>query len=401
MKRETSLALKLAMAAASASVTAALAWCAYHRANPEGRTVSLVDTTERLFAMMRERQVEAAGSDSESYPPPLIRVPLDEETAGAFYPANSSQNWVFDPHTYSVRGANLSWWRNLDEHPAKGWTIETNSLGMRESSDPLEQLPDLRVLVTGDSHTDGVCSTEESFTHVLGGLLSERLPGRVIEALNAGVGGHNLYNYVGTFERLAHLRPHVYVVTVYGGNDFSGAAALQHYFERAPPPEVQPWRFYSGKVPAELASIGPQELSQEVYFLNNPRDVERVADLACSVAVELDRLCTAAGTALFFVYLPPPLRGQPAFFAEELARVAPRTGLEDVELGVSDRIADRWLAFLEDRGYDFLDLRPQFRASESLLYWRTDHHLNVEGHRFVATLLAERLLAAPAPGVGR
>jgi hypothetical protein len=71
--------------------------------------------------------------------------------------------------------------------------------------------------------------------------------------------------------------------------------------------------------------------------------VSAAIDLACSVSVELDRLCSAGGARLVFVYLPPPTRGQPHHFVGERDAMLAEAGLADLELGVSDRIADAWL----------------------------------------------------------
>jgi hypothetical protein len=98
------------------------------------------------------------------------------------------------------------------------------------------QQPALRILVTGDSHTDGVCNNSESFTNLLEAELSAAHPGEAIEALNAGKGAYSFYNYLGVLERLLPLRPDVFVVAVYGGNDFVESLALRHTFEHGAPP---------------------------------------------------------------------------------------------------------------------------------------------------------------------
>jgi len=389
-----SLSTKLLVSAVTALVSAGLAWLAYQRLRPEVESVKIVDTSEELVRMMNERlepgggEPEPAPEPGDAYPPPLVREPLDEETARRFYPANESELWDYDPYTYSVRAGHLKQTRKFEEHPDGGWTIVTNALGMREDQEVLSVHPDLRIIVTGDSHTDGVCATSESFTNVLEGFLAEDLPGKTVEALNAGMGGHNLYNYVGTFERLAYLRPDIYVVVVYGGNDFSSSMLMHRYFNRRKPFKTKPYHYDpGGKLEPSLRSIGSQEMVQEVYFLNNPDDFQPAVDLACSVSVELERMCTEAGAELLLVYLPPPSRGQPEQFRGELAQVLPAVGLDHVELGVSDRIADAWLAFLEERGLEYVDLREKLRAAKDLMYWRTDHHLNVAGHRLVAGAL--------------
>ena len=55
----------------------------------------------------------------------------------------------------------------MKEVPNGVWSMRTNALGLREDAEPLAAKPDLRILVTGDSHTDGVCENRDSFPHVL------------------------------------------------------------------------------------------------------------------------------------------------------------------------------------------------------------------------------------------
>ncbi|MCZ6597374.1 MAG: SGNH/GDSL hydrolase family protein [Planctomycetota bacterium] len=391
---------KLIVFTVSAAVALTLAWYVLRTLRKEEPTVQVFDTTEVLAEMMNERlarqletpdSIQPDGGLTEAYPPPLVREPIDEETAAVFFPALTTGQMVYDPHSYVRRRGNVEQRISFLEHPAGGWTVRTNEQGMREDENVQTDKPDLRILVTGDSHTDGICENSESFPNVLEALLAKTMQGKTVEALNAGTGLYNLFNYLGTFERFAELDPDVFVVAVYGGNDFSGAMYLQRYFNRRAPYKQGSFRWNSKRVGPALESLGPQEIIQEVYFLNHPDDVSLAIDLACSISVELERQCTEAGVQLLFVYLPPPFRGQPAHFEEELREVVGRMRLVDVKLGVSDRIADAWLDFLQERRVPYVDLRPHFRESDELLYWRTDHHLNVAGHRVVGEILLERI----------
>jgi hypothetical protein len=126
----------------------------------------------------------------------------------------------------------------------------------------------VRVLVTGDSHTEGVCTNAESFTHLLEGALADARPGAAVEAINSGLSGYNLYNYLGVLEKGRALGPDVFVVTVYGGNDFAAAVQLYRYFERMPPYERAPHSLRSSFLDGGLwTGAVAQELNQVAYFL--------------------------------------------------------------------------------------------------------------------------------------
>jgi hypothetical protein len=385
---------KLITLLTTTAVLVVIGWFVFPLLRREGPTVTLVDSREEVAKLMSERILDDPSTlpeVEEGYPPPLVREPLDEETATLFFPGIGT-SMVYEPHAFIHRTVNTKARKvRFAEHPTGSFTIKTNEYGMREDEPVREQKPDLRILVTGDSHTDGVCDNAESFPNVVETLLAAQMGNDTVEVLNAGTGSFNLFNYLGTFERLVELDSDVFVVAVYGGNDFSGAMYLQRYFERREPYKQRRFTWGSSKVDKSLVSLGPQEVIQEVYFLNHPEDVDVAVDLACSISVELERQCALANAQLVFLYLPPPGRGQPQHFTEELHTVAAGCKLPTEEFGVSDRIADKWLEFLELRSIPCIDLRPHFRESEELFYWRTDHHLNVAGHRRAAELVHDRV----------
>jgi lysophospholipase L1-like esterase len=319
-----------------------------------------------------------------------VRIPLDAATAAAFFPANEEGRYRYDPLAYSLPAPNPdAAWAAFAEHPAGGFHLRVNALGLREDHETETAKRDLRVLVGGDSHTYGVCANQESFANVLEQLLADELPGRDVEVLNGGAGYHHFYNYLGTFERLAFLDPDVFVLVAFGGNDFSGSMILQRYFHARPPPAVEPHSVSPGDY---AAGVGPQETGQVAYFLNNPEDEAVAVRTAVAITEEIRRLCLERGTELLVAYLPSPFRGQPELFAKGVQRSLEVMGCGEEALAVSDRLADAWLQALRRSGMRALDLRPAFRAAAGRLYWSSDLHLNVTGHRLVAHELAVELV---------
>ena len=380
---------RLVVAAYSSLAALALArfiWTVFPEAR-EGPTVQLIDnaSVDELLARRSESVEIAPVRTGDVYPPALIREPLSEADAALLYPALKSWDWVYDPLLYGRPSGDRDRLRKFAEHPEGVFRVRTNSLGMREDQEPRTHAPGLRILVAGDSHTEGVCNNEESFTNQLESML-----GRDVEALNAGAGSYNLYNYLGTLERYHDLSPDVFVVTVYGGNDFWGSLFLWRFFERRPEPKREPYSV------GRLVDIGhgftgpiAQELSQVMWLLNNPDDELAAVHLAASISVEIERLAQSMGCRVVFVYLPPPLVTQPQHFADVISSQAlVDSGIEEQHLLVSDRMANGWLAFLAANEMNFVDMRTRLRSAEQA-YWSTDLHLNVAGHRIVAEALAQ------------
>ena len=142
-------------------------------------------------------------------------------------------------------------------------------------------------------------------------------------------------------------------------------------------------------------------MGQVVHVIAEPQDLQLSVDVACSICAEIESICRADDIRFICVYLPPPLAGQPSQFQRERAEVMQRLEVTEEQLAVSDRVADAWLAFLQRRGIEHVDLRPTWRAASERLYWRTDAHINLAGQRAVADALLPLFDASKEPGSNR
>ncbi|MCZ6598503.1 MAG: SGNH/GDSL hydrolase family protein [Planctomycetota bacterium] len=370
----------LAVATVSALVALAVGWAFLRPADEEPATVELVDTGEAFRRVLEER----AARTSARYGGRLVREPIDEEFVRNVL---GQKHMAYDPVTYFRLSANMNASQKFSEHPDRGWVVRTNSLGMRDD-EPLSEKPDLRVLVTGDSHTQGVCRGDETFANRLEAMLGESHPDRVVEVLNAGVGAYNLYNYLGVLEKHAGLEPDVFVVAVYGGNDFEGALALYLYFTRGK--LVGPPRRYSeARKEAMRVARGAtaQAANQLLLFKQRPALALHAAEAARQVTDEVARLCEERGIALIFVYIPSAIEVQPELYRGPFEQVGELLDLELEDVAVTTRVADAWLEHVEALSLPALDLRPAFRAESEPLYWHRDWHMNVLAHERIAELL--------------
>ena len=390
----------VALASTGVALLGVFAWFQL-REEPE---TTFVDSDDSAFDELLEERAGAepvTANEHEpeaSYPPALIREPVDPKRARGIFATLRQKGWEYDPVLYFRRTAHQDRWQRFAEHPAGGWTVKTNDFGMRNDADVLAEKPDLRVLTTGDSHIDGAVGNDESLPYFLGERLRDGDAGRSVESLNAGAGSYGPYNYLGVIERYGpELAPDVYVVVLYGGNDFTGTMRLQRFFHKRDRMKTEPFVTKPlRKAKGGMGGIDSQELFQVVYFLNNPEDVQIAIDTNASLAIEIERVCAENGTLTIFVYLPPPLAGQAHHFDHEIQPILELLPLEMEDIRVSDRIADGLLAFLESRGMHTLDLRPIFEVAKERFYWERDHHLNVAGHAAAAEALApivEELLA--------
>jgi len=328
------------------------------------------------------------------YPPSTFqRRELTEAEIRALFPVGNP-NLVRDPDSLFRHAGDLELEFPWKEHPAGRWTLRTNSLGLRMDEEVRAQPPDLRVLVVGDSHTDGVCDNADTWPALVQARLAERWPERSAELLNAARAAYTFHNYLGTLERLAYLRPDVLVVAFYSGNDFDEALSLHHLFNGS---ERPPGRHaYRPQLEKALEACGPclaQAFLSIKYFAVNPREQEVALQAARDVCTEILVTCLRQGIRPVFVHIPSMAETEWAAHAEVLDAIRAAIEVRDEDLGINGRLADSLIDFLRQRDVEVVDLRPAFRAAGEPLFWNEDSHLNLAGQR----VAAEEILPVLAP----
>ncbi len=388
---------KLAVMTTSGVLSGLGAFLVFERLDRDGAgPLRLVDNTEEIRELLDTRYTQSVVLAAEPLAlaaapaSALVREPFDEETARTtlFRLLQYSNKYHFDPVAHVWQHASLEQRQPFPEHPEGGWTTRTNALGFRKDQELRESSPDVRILVAGDSHVAGMVPNSESFPNVLEALLTEADPTRTFEGLNAGIGGTAPYSYLGILERHKDaLAPDVFIVTLYGGNDFKGILSLHRYFNRLPSPTFGPHG--GSRLVKSLPGTGllGQQLLQVAHFLDNPHDEPVSAATVNAVTAEMQRQCEEAGIQLVCVYLPPAHDVQPRLFEEQMVAALEVAKLPREGLAISERLADSWLAFLAERGIVHVDLRPALRAVDEPCYWLSDLHLNTRGHRVLAEAL--------------
>ena len=379
-----------------AGIAAIVGWVLYRRfANdPIVRFNSPSAAIERLYA---ERPKHAAAWKPDEAPPGrrhLIRFPIPEPIARELFPINvREQPWDALSYMRHIPMRNDPIY--MKEVPNGVWMMRTNALGLREDAEPLAEKPDLRILVTGDSHTDGVCENESSFPHVLQRELARTHPDKTIEALNAGKGSFSFYNYLGTLEKFLSLEPDVFVVAVYGPNDFGEVLTPYHWFEGTPrkPGAANYWDLVEKAIAIDRAWLAQDGLSLK-FFQQHPDEVAVAVRAAKEAVADIQELCESRGILPVFVYLPGMLdtyrrSGGSDPQLEGLAdRLYAAIELSPEDVRVHDRMGDELLAYLAERRIPSLDARELFAGKAQRFYWLEDHHIDVSAQQAIGRALA-------------
>jgi len=348
--------------------------------------------SEGLEELLADRVRRGAGLGGRGM---LQLDPIDERSARELFPLEYSAV-VYDPDVYYRYRAKLHVVVPWEEHPAGSWLRVTNGFGLREDTDDDFTGVDLKILVAGDSHTDGSCDNRESFTNLLEARLAEVDPSRSVVALNTGVFGYSFYNYLGALEEgllgQHGALPNVFVVAVYGGNDFVEVPRLFHYFRGSAMPPTSPeyWARIDAAKRASSRELG-QGLNQLAYFGEHPDQID-VAIEGCREAMgEIARLCHEREIRLHVVHIPAAFDVPRPDFEAAVDRALEALGLSHDALELGRAFEAELRDCLAGLGVSYVDLTERFLASEEPCYWTSDLHLDLVGHRIVAEVLEELL----------
>lgn len=276
------------------------------------------------------------------------------------------------------------------EHPSRKVILKTNNLGFREDQDTaLEKAEGVtRILVGGDSHTDGVVNNRESFPNLLENLLNESQRSGY-EVLNGGVGHYGFQNYAGFLKKHLSLKPDVYMVAVYTGNDFLDMA---RFLEENGTPAKRPEdyeKILHSQIEDGAAALS-QSLNQVYYFRAFPEMKEKVLEAAAGVFAEIQSECDSRNILFWVVLLPAKADVEWASDRSVLDAVKKGLKLTPEDLAINEELKESLKAFLAAKGIPYLDLADAMKGQKEALFWKRDHHLNDRGHR----LTAERIYQA-------
>ena len=361
------------------------------------RLVDFVRTSRSASKLLQERAKALADAGPEATATTkfrLPRFPIDFKIARQIFPIDGEVQ-EFDPQVYFRHVPNVDTLVVWPEHARGKWRMHTNSLSLREDGEPMAEKPDLRILVAGDSHTEGVCNNVESFPHVLGRALTGLHPSKTIESINAAKGGYTFYSYIGTLEKFLYLAPDVFVVSVYGGNDFEEVLTPYHFFAGTvrPPGATQYWPLVEKALKICGTWLAQDGLSLK-YFQEQPDEIDVALRAAEAATLDMQDICKEHHILLVYAYIPARFDVEDPKFYNDAKHPDLRQELyaaleiRPESVGVHDRLGTELLEFARRHGIPVLDARELFRHNAGPFYWNEDFHINTNAHRLIGEALA-------------
>jgi len=302
---------------------------------------------------------------------------------------NTSGQYVLDPVAGHLHKADFKKDFKWKEHPRGHIVIKTNNLGFRNDSDTREEKPNelIRILVCGDSHTDGVVYNNESFPAVLEQMFDLNNTGK-FEVLNGGVGYYGPQNYLGFIQKFIYLQPDVIVLVLYLGNDFLDAIHIA--VERGELGKIQRQEEYYKKI-TQLDEImmgfSGQCFNQAWYFKNFPQSKKTSLEIIKQNMRKIRSLSEENNAGLILVLLPSEIGSQFAADSTRILKAAKLMGMQRKEIMIENELADSLRNWLKEEKMPCIDLRKKIEKINRPLYWKKDLHLNVTGHQMLASTL--------------
>lgn len=259
---------------------------------------------------------------------------------------------------------------------------------------PLPKLQDAaRVLVVGDSHLDGVVSTEDNVTTLLEAMAAAS--GNKTAFLNAGCGLYSLWQSVlRACDLVPRYQPKVVVVLVFLGNDFleldnptvphlDDELRHQQAVADAPPESTSDRRKRMGMI-EPYSQLFWQGLNQAMYLSDHPERLPVLTRKAAHAIEHLEAVAAANDARVLWALLP----SFDLVFADH-ARGLGKGAATVVSSGVQRRMRDAFVAELEQHNAAIVDLEPAFVANgKPLTLYAMDFHIYRLGHRVAAETLA-------------
>jgi len=269
------------------------------------------------------------------------------------------------------------------EHPAGFIQKYTNNLGFveRDSTFPTKPDSSIRILVTGDSHIDGVVNNEESFPNLLELNLNSAYKNKKAEVLNAAAGFYSFNNYAGILKKFQYLKPDLFIVTIYTGNDFIEGLLYDPENQNFVPALQTFWyRLVKLKFQLQTKMASTQSTNQVLFFKTFPKKKEQALNLAKKYFSEIKKMCVANSTQLLVVFLPTKLEADKKFRDD----VKNKSGWTDEDLNINKTMTDSLISWLNAQSILQLNVTKSIANKDQKLFWDMDQHLNIEGHKILA-----------------
>jgi hypothetical protein len=317
----------------------------------------------------------------------LNRTNSSEGALKPSFPSGDANYYQADSLTGHFHKSNVTRDFKWPEHPLGKIVMKTNNLGFRCDESTAIKKPEgtARILITGDSHTDGVIYNSESVAARLEELLKHQQPGKDFEALNAGNGYFGPQNFLGVYQKFSSLVPDIFIVVIYTGNDFLDAIRIESENGRLSVPERSD-SYYENlwKVDKLYSGFTGQFLNQVKFFKSYPQFTDTAMKIMKNNLEKINILCKENNSRFLVVLLPSKIDTELQTDSTRIAEVFRIMNYDQQDIIQNYKMTENLATWLTEKQILFVDLFPPFKSSDQELFWKADYHVNHLGHEEMA-----------------
>ena len=267
----------------------------------------------------------------------------------------------------------------------------TNNLGFREDHDIIDKKNnEFRILITGDSHTDGsVKNNEDTFINVLEQQLNTKQKNTYFNCINGGTAYYTFRNYYGFIQKYLCLKPDVFIINVFTGNDFresilfeDNRTSIESVYKYTYNKTIR--KFFSKKKKENLHNQG---VEQTLYYDYFNKDIETSLSLSKFYLKKIKTLCKNNNIKLVVTLLPSKLETDKTYKNE----IKSLFKLSEKAINTNFKLTNNlevWLVKNKIKTYNLTNLLKQAKQS---VFWDHDFHINNNAHKLIGNYLNEQL----------
>jgi len=325
------------------------------------------------------------------------QIPREDQGKQLPFLVRESDYYIADTIAGHIHRPNAERIYDWKIHPRGKIVLRTNNLGFRNDRSTTQEKSQnvKRILITGDSHVDGVVFNDENVAHQLEILLNSSSGSETTnyEVLNGGVGYYSFSNYWGMLQRYAYLEPDVFIVIMYSGNDFLEAIAQaekRNELTLPPRPRNYNLRLHRAASVKRRAAATFQALNQ-IYFFKHYRDLRAKAlDLSKRDLSKIKNFCAERQISLLLVDLPAKIDVEWETDARLLEKVVEILRLSKDDLNINKEMSTDLAKWIQDQNISYIALDRAMESGQEQYFWKKDYHLNPTGHKLIAQMLYQK-----------
>ncbi len=303
------------------------------------------------------------------------------------FPSSDDDYYQADSLTGHFHKQNVVREFEWNEHPKGKIIMQTNNLGLRNDSDTegKKEKNQFRVIITGDSHTDGVLNNNESVAYFLEQEFNHQYPSRKNEVLNAGNGYFGPQNYLGVYYKFQNFNPDLFIITIYTGNDFLDAIRIEVENGRLNVPE-RPKDYCDKLWEVDGLYIGftGQYLNQLKFFETFQEYRDTALLITQKSLLKIKDLCLKDHTKMLVVLLPSKIDTEPQTDKIRIDEIFELMNFDESHLTKNREMVLALIQWLEQNDIFYTDLYETYSQSNKELFWKADYHVNIDGHEKMA-----------------